>query len=147
MIAATTERRHAVFGADGLEPLPGACEAMVRFAHLPKVIVTGSSRAEAFDSLRLIGMSETFVAVFAAEDVPSSKPDPAGYLAAAERIEVPANECVVIEESFAGIAAGKAAGCFVVAVRFGNFSKQDQSAADVIIDTLDDLVPELWEGK
>ena len=42
-----------------------------------------------------------------------------------------------------GVAAGRAAGCAVIAVRAGNFDGQDQSAAHRVIDTLDELTPEL----
>ena len=53
---------------------------------------------------------------------------------------------MVVGDSAAGIAAGRAAGAAVVAVRAGNFARQDQSAADRIIDTLDQLTAELIDG-
>jgi beta-phosphoglucomutase-like phosphatase (HAD superfamily) len=73
--------------------------------------------------------------------VPTSKPAPDGYLAAARSLGVPPAACVVVEDSSAGIAAGRAAGAHVVAVRAGNFHGQDQSLAHRIIDTLDELTP------
>jgi beta-phosphoglucomutase-like phosphatase (HAD superfamily) len=45
----------------------------------------------------------------------------------------------VLEDSAAGIAAGRAAGCTVVGVRAGNFHGQDQTAAHLVIDTLEHL--------
>ena len=44
---------------------------------------------------------------------------------------------------FPGIAAGREAGCLVVAVRAGNFGGWDQSGAHQVIDTLDALTPVL----
>ncbi|MCC8179490.1 MAG: HAD family phosphatase [Planctomycetes bacterium] len=44
------------------------------------------------------------------------KPDPDVYLGAAAGIDVPPEKCVVIEDSTAGIASGRAAGCTVLAV-------------------------------
>jgi len=52
-------------------------------------------------------------------------------------------ECLVIEDSVNGIAAGRAAGCLVLAVRAGNFGGWDQSAAHHVVDTLAELTPEL----
>jgi sugar-phosphatase len=71
--------------------------------------------------------------------VPTSKPAADGYLAAARALDVPPEACVVVEDSAAGIAAGRAAGAHVVAVRAGNFDGQDQSRAHRIIDTLEEL--------
>jgi beta-phosphoglucomutase-like phosphatase (HAD superfamily) len=53
--------------------------------------------------------------------------------------------CLVVEDSVNGIAAGRAAGCVVVAVRAGNFGGWDQSGAHQVIDTLAELTPALVE--
>ena len=45
-------------------------------------------------------------AIVAAEDVPRGKPDPDVFLAAAERVQMPAGACVVVEDAAAGVAAG-----------------------------------------
>ncbi|MBZ0237859.1 MAG: HAD hydrolase-like protein, partial [Deltaproteobacteria bacterium] len=55
----------------------------------------------------------------------------------------PPPEVLVVEDSAAGVAAGRAAGCAVIAVRAGNFAGHDQTAAHRVIDTLDELTPEL----
>ena len=52
-------------------------------------------------------------------------------------------EEVVKGASAAGIAAGRSAGCLVVACRAGNFAGWDQSGAHRVIDTLDELTPAL----
>jgi sugar-phosphatase len=107
--------------------------------------VTGSSRVEVTQVLPLIGEHATFDVIVAAEDVPRSKPFPDGYLAAIEKLSIDANRCVVIEDSEAGIAAGRAAGCLVVAVRAGNFGGWDQSGAHRVIDTLEAFTPSLLD--
>jgi beta-phosphoglucomutase-like phosphatase (HAD superfamily) len=55
------------------------------------------------------------------------------------------HECVVVEDSVNGIAAGRAAGCLVVAVRAGNFGDWDQSAAHHVIESLEAFTPSLVE--
>jgi len=64
---------------------------------------------------------------------------------ACAELGMPPAECLVIEDSHAGIAAGRSAGCIVVGVRAGNFGGWDQSHAHAVIDTLDDLTPSLVE--
>ncbi|WP_017612342.1 HAD-IA family hydrolase, partial [Nocardiopsis salina] len=51
-----------------------------------------------------------------ADDVAAGKPDPGPYLLGAERVGAPPADCVVVEDSPNGAAAGVAAGMPVVAV-------------------------------
>jgi HAD superfamily hydrolase (TIGR01509 family) len=143
LIAATARAREQVFAEQGITVLPGAREAVARLSALGRGLVTGSSRVEAAQALSALGMSDTFGVVVASEDVSRSKPAPDGYLAAADALKVEPAACVVVEDSAAGIAAGRAAGAFVVAVRAGNFFGQDQRDAHRVIDTLDELTEAL----
>lgn len=143
LIAETARHREGVFAEVGITVLPGAVAAVHRFDHLRRALVTGSSRVECRQALDALDMASLFDAVFASEDYAASKPAPDGYLAAARALEVTPIDCIVVEDSAAGIAAGRAAGALVIAVRAGNFHGQDQSAAHRIIDDLDQLTPEL----
>ena len=67
-----------------------------------------------------------------------SKPDPEIYLYTLSRLGLPAEDCLVVEDSVYGIQAAKAAGLTVAAVRDQRFSF-DQSAADYLIDRTADL--------
>jgi HAD superfamily hydrolase (TIGR01509 family) len=145
LIAATAATRDEVFAEMGVTILPGARDVVARFAHVPVALVTGSSRVEAGQMLRALGLEGAFKYTVCAEDVPLSKPAPDGYLMAARALEVDPAECVVIEDSTAGIAAGRSAGATVIAVRAGNFHGQDQSGAHRVIETLDELTPSLVE--
>jgi sugar-phosphatase len=51
------------------------------------------------------------------EDVPEGKPDPAGYELAAARLGTDPRRCLVVEDSEAGIQAGRAAGALVAALK------------------------------
>jgi HAD superfamily hydrolase (TIGR01509 family) len=137
MIARTAMMRDEVFAEIGITVLPGAREVLRMTQSLKRALVTGSSRVEATQVLPLIGPEAAFDVIFAAEDVPRSKPAPDGYQMAIAKLAVEPHQCVVIEDSVAGIAAGRAAGCIVVAVRAGNFGGWDQSAAHRVIDTLE----------
>jgi HAD superfamily hydrolase (TIGR01509 family) len=134
---AAADAREEVLAEVGVTVLPGARDVLRLGA--VRALVTGSSRREAQQMLALLGLADAFSVVVAAEDVPRSKPHPDGYLQAARALGVEPARCLVIEDSAAGIAAGRAAGCTVVGVRAGNFHGQDQSAAHLVIDTLEHL--------
>ncbi|MBK9033962.1 MAG: HAD family phosphatase [Myxococcales bacterium] len=143
LIAATAAESQRLFAARGVSVLPGALAAVARFDGFARGLVTGSSRAEAHHMLGLLGLADAFAIALCAEDVPRSKPAPDGYLAACAHLGVAPHEALVIEDSAAGCAAGRAAGCAVVAVRAGNSHGQDQSAAHHAIDTLEQLTIDL----
>ncbi len=139
LIAQTAGKREEVFAESGLTILPGAVAAIERFASQPLAIVTGSSRVEMGQALRALQLADAFDITIASEDVATSKPSPDGYLQAAHSLGVPPSSCVVIEDSESGIAAGLAAKMTVIAVKVGNYAEHDQSAAHIVIDTLDSL--------
>jgi HAD superfamily hydrolase (TIGR01509 family) len=144
LIDRSADERVHVIADQGMTIMPGAVAGVRRLgARYPKALVTGSSRAEAAQALRVLGLVDEFPIMYASEDYARGKPAPDGYLAAAAALGVPATACLVLEDSRAGIAAGRAAGMTVVAIRAGNFALQDQSAAHRIVDTLDDVTFEL----
>ena len=68
--------------------------------------------------------------LIAAEDVSQGKPAPNGYLPAARLIGMPPGETVVIEDSQAGLVAGRAAGAGMV-IGVGGRSRDE--GADIVI--------------
>lgn len=149
MHAAGLERVRIV-ESDGLDVLPGAVETVRRLsARFASSVVSGSSRAEVGAVLRALGVLECFPWFLGAEDTARGKPHPDGYLLAASRFDLKASECLVLEDSTAGIRAARAAGMRVIAVRAGNFAHQPQDEADRVVDTLlevtDSLVASLFD--
>jgi sugar-phosphatase len=78
-------------------------------------IVTSARREVSVRHLELAGLPVPRVLV-CAEDTPRGKPDPAGFLLAAERLGVSASDCVAVEDAPAGVRAARDAGMFVVAL-------------------------------
>ena len=66
------------------------------------------------------------------------KPDPEGYLHAAAALGHSPAACVVLEDTPAGIAAGRAAGMTVLAVR-GTYPDDRLTEADAVLASLADL--------
>ncbi len=144
LIDESTRARARVIAEQGMRILPGAVETVRRLGQgRVRALVTGSGRAEARQALDVLGLVDEFAVLFASEDYARGKPAPDGYLAAAAQLGVQPLDCLVVEDSRAGIAAGRDAGMTVVAVSIGNYLAQDQSAAHRIVPTLYDLTDEL----
>jgi HAD superfamily hydrolase (TIGR01549 family) len=140
LIEASAIEREVVLGEQGLRELPGARDLVRRLAaRVPIAAVSGAGRREATFALQGIGLLDRFRLVLTAEDCSPGKPAPTCYLLAADRLGVSPAECLVIEDSAAGIAAGVAAGARVVAVSAANFAGQDQSAAHAVVATPADI--------
>ncbi len=101
----------------GLSYMPGAMEilSIVQGSGLPSALVSASPRLLVDRALELFG-EDLFATSVANSDVVNSKPDPESYLLAAKRLGVNISECLVIEDSKTGIAAGLASGAHVLGV-------------------------------
>jgi beta-phosphoglucomutase len=104
---------------------PGA-EKFVRDCaeRFPLMIASGTLRAEAEAILRRARLRELFLDVIAAEDVGHGKPEPDSFIAALGRIgfilrqrdAVRPDECLVVEDTRAGIEGAHRAGMKVLAL-------------------------------
>lgn len=94
-------------------------------------IATSAMRETALSNLRVLDLEHPQVLV-TSQDVEHGKPAPDPYRLAAERIGASPDKCVVIEDAPAGIQAGKAAGCHVVAL-VTTHSADELAAADLVI--------------
>jgi HAD superfamily hydrolase (TIGR01509 family) len=66
--------------------------------------------------LKILDLESTFDFVASRDDVEHGKPDPEIYTLVAAELAVPAEECLVIEDSPSGVKASQAAGMWVIAV-------------------------------
>ena len=103
----------------------GVKTAVVTSSNLPKMQAVYASRPE-FKTL--------FDAILTAEDFERSKPDPDCYLKAARRFGAAPADCVVFEDSFNGLKAGRAAGMFVVGLATTNSADSIRPFCDYVID-------------
>ena len=94
---------------------PGATSLLRKLHFTPWAIVTSGGRDRTVSRFHRLGLPLPSVLV-CGEDVEHGKPHPEGYLKASQELRVPAGECVVVEDSPAGIAAAHAAGCRVLAI-------------------------------
>ena len=108
-------------------------------AEYPVVIVSGSTRRYIEDSMRHGGFEDAVSFYLGCEDYPRGKPDPAPYAEAARRLGLPPAECLVFEDSQAGVLSAKAAGMRVIALARPAAPPQDLSAADQVLPDLADF--------
>lgn len=96
---------------------PGAYDVLAAAAGLglPSALVTMTYRGLAMATADA-APAGALDRVVAGDDVAHGKPDPEAYLTAARLLGVDPGACVVLEDSKVGLAAGLAAGCWVVAV-------------------------------
>jgi sugar-phosphatase len=120
--------------ANGLAIVPGAAALFQAIPPQRRAVVTSGGRALAEFRLAAVGLTRPAVLI-SADDVQLGKPAPDGYLLAAQRLAAAPNECVVIEDTPAGIAAGRAAGATVLAIAT-TFPAADLRQAHVVLPSL-----------
>jgi beta-phosphoglucomutase family hydrolase len=127
--------------AGNVEPLPGVREFMTRIVDIPKGVATSARRHSATRMLQELGLIDYFGAIVTADDIANGKPDPEIFLLAAARLEVEPEQCVVFEDSIAGVDAAKAAGMFCAAITTSRvqFPEADLTFSDWHDERLPDL--------
>ena len=96
---------------------PGAHELLDVLAaqRVPWAVVTSADARLAKARLNAAGIVAPVLVTI--DDIPAGKPDPAGYLRAAELLGVEPGRCLVVEDADVGLAAGRAAGAHTAALR------------------------------
>jgi sugar-phosphatase len=100
---------------DGVVPVPGAPQFLASLRGLPHALVTSADVDLSTARMAAAGLPLPDVRI-TAESVGASKPDPEGFLKGAAELGVAPADCVVFEDSGAGIAAGRAAGMRVIGI-------------------------------
>jgi len=80
-----------------------------------------------------------FAAVVAGDEVSQKKPAPDVYLDVLSRLNLPASECLAIEDSGIGLVAASRAGIPVLILRSAYFRDDDFSAAVLAVDELTEV--------
>ncbi len=120
--------------------IPGAVSFLKKASrHAPCVIVSGSPHDDVVQATELCGVENFVRFVLGAEDYGRGKPAPDGYLKAASMLEVDASECVVVEDSTAGVQAGRAAGMRVIGVDRNQRAPQDFAGCEWLVHDLSEL--------
>jgi len=123
--------------------LDGARESLeaVRRLGVGVGLATSSSRNEVEAFLDRFELRDCFDVTLSLDDVTRAKPDPEIYVSAARRLDVPAGEMLVVEDSEHGVRAAKSAGAICVVVRSPHVPPERVEMADLQIRSIRELPP------
>lgn len=119
---ATLQRKWASYDALVERGHVGSFEgtlSLIREAHaanVPMAVCSAAVRRDIIRSLDPLGITALFRTIVSADDVRVSKPNPAPYLLACQRLGLAPVQCVAIEDSPGGLASALAAGLACIAV-------------------------------
>ncbi len=156
-LIARKARRYSEEAGKGLTFFPGAADCLAAMAgRWPLAINSGALRPEIEFALGLIGCRDKVAVIVAAEDTARCKPDPQGYTLALEGLrrlggplaDLAPGECLVIEDSLAGIESARGAGMWAVGVP--NTYAADpllRAGADAVVAGLPEFTPDWIAGR
>ncbi len=109
-----------------IRPLPGAKRllALLTRQAIPWTIATSSSLERARHALKLLGVGAN-VPVTTRDDVSYGKPDPDLFLAAAKRLRVDIQRCIVVGDSVWDLLAARRARTLSVGVLSGGYGEEE----------------------
>ena len=123
LIDAKAQAFQDLAGERGAVPYPGVVELIRALdREVPVALCSGALRRDVEPILRKLGLWDCFQVLVTADEVAVSKPDPASYVLAVQRLSecagrpIEACACVAIEDTPAGIEAAGGAGLTVLAV-------------------------------
>lgn len=131
--------------ADGVPVMPGLMElhALIAERQIPWAVATSSPRDHAEEILAQLGLADAVDAIAAGNEVTHGKPAPDIYQLAAQRLGVPPDHCLALEDSGPGSRAAVAAGMLTVAIPNGETSSADFSHAHYVYASLFDVLENL----
>ena len=106
---------------------------------LPVAVASSSLREWVELKLSVIGLTDAFPVRLGGDDIENGKPAPDIYIKAARLIGLEASECIAIEDSPIGLAAASASGAYTICTLTDSTRHLDLSAADVIIENLEEF--------
>jgi sugar-phosphatase len=124
---------------DDVVPAPGALRVLAALdaRGIPWAVVTSADRRLARARLGAAGIAPSVLVT--SDDVERGKPHPEGFLRAADLLAVPVDRCLVVEDSPAGLEAGRSSGALLAGVKGID--------ADLALADLNDLAEEFERSQ
>lgn len=132
------------------QPMPGAKELTSHFYRhrIPQAIATSSAQKHFnLKTVRHRDWLDLFDCIVLGDDpdIERGKPAPDSFSVTATRLQANPSQCLVFEDSLAGVTAAKQAGMFVVAIPSAEMDKSLFQEADEILDSLSAFNPDRWQ--
>lgn len=124
-----------------VQPMPGLIELLdwVDQSGLKKAVASSGLRRYIDAVLATTHVQDRFDVIISADDVINGKPAPDVFLAAARALNVPPENCLVLEDAPFGVQAAKAAGMMCFAVPNAHSHALDLSLADRVVASLSEV--------
>ncbi len=122
-------------GLDRSAVLDGVFEFIDHIKSMGIKTAVGSASKNTPMILEKTGLAALFDAVSCGLDTQNSKPDPEVFLIAADKLGIPYKNCLVIEDSDAGIQAAKAGGMLALAVGAAKNNPHADYSAESLADS------------
>ena len=138
------EEMHRLARAGGIPLKPGAKALLdaLRARDIPCAIASSSGPETVQLYLEKAGVLDAFSALITGGMAQLSKPEPDIFLLAAQRLSLPPEDCLVLEDSANGVRAGRAAGCQVFMVPdMIPYTPALAPFVDRVLPTLADVIP------
>jgi HAD superfamily hydrolase (TIGR01509 family) len=127
--------------------MPGVRELLGRMSGRKKLAVASSGSADTIKAvLDKLGLTGHFATVVTSGDVQRVKPFPDVFLLAAQRLGVPPQQCLVLEDAEKGVLAARAAGMKCIAVPSPCTVDNDFSQADLVVGSLHEVTMDVIEA-
>ena len=114
--------------------------------HYPMAVASSSTRELINVGLLKYQLKPYFAHIVSTDDVTRTKPNPEIFLTAAKRLGQAPENCLVIEDSAAGVTAAKAAGMYCVGYENPLSGDQNLTQADIRIREFSALINLFQEG-
>lgn len=142
------DRYRALVRRDGVTLLPGVGDWLARLkaAGWRQAVASSAPPANIDVLVEVLRLADVFQAIVSAEEVAHGKPAPDVFLRAAERVGVPPDRCVVVEDAAIGVEAGRRGGMRTIGIEGGHghgpldADVVTRSMADLPLDTFDRLL-------
>lgn len=128
------------------QPLPGVRAWLQRLqdAGFKQGIASSAPMANIDALIDELELRDRFDTIVSGLDLPG-KPEPVLFLRVAKQLGIAPESCIVVEDAVAGVEAAKRAGMKCIAVTTTN-EAEALAAADIIVDRLDQLAEDAFEG-
>lgn len=124
-----------------IKPFPGTLELLklLNALRIKKALASSSSGKWIKLTLKKLNIAKEFKVVVSGDEVKKGKPNPEIYLLAAKRLDLSPQDCLVLEDSLAGVKSAKRAGMKCIAVPNKYTKGIDFSRADKVVNSLEEI--------
>jgi beta-phosphoglucomutase family hydrolase len=148
LVNTVSERKESLFRAlirGKAVPLPGVMSwlGQLQESGYTQAIASSAPQANIDALIDELDIRVYFRVILSGFDLPG-KPEPTVFLKAAELLETPPEQCIVVEDATAGVTAAKRAGMKCIAVTTTNPAHL-LSEADIVVERLTGLIPDTFD--